>query len=299
MPYKKIPKTVRVPFFTRDSLAQAHVEARSVAEIYRQYEPVMSSIIASLKTQPEARKEFLDNISRLATEKRLRKYGLPVDILPHVINKIDEDHEGVPYTIYEMKGGELGGAKDQWYWAFISGIQLPHYAAHATAAGTPDNAQDALQLAFNYALYSDPLFMPNNEILTHLTPRLITADHEEAQIAEYRIPAGKVVPHEISKDLNRARQSVRTAISAYNAHQGHQGQLLLVAEKLGEPQVKKQLSDFLGGIHVNNYSDGVAKFLGSLGARYILESEYHLRREAEQEKWRQNIRTRTDATETS
>src|SRR3989338_1471993 len=277
IPYKGVPKKVRVPVFESKSLASANAEARAVVDLMQEYGEPMGKILNLLRKDENVRREFLDKSDDIHTQELLTKYGLKIDILPHVVRKSDGSYGGVSYSIYEIKGGILGGQEHKWAWGFAHGLKFPDFGNDKTLSKEENRAlEGSMELIFDYALYGDEIFRPKGGIISYSTPNLVDKFREEARIARVNeIPDGYVVPFDSSPYPEHIKDKFENTIRVYNQYRP---QVEEIVQKLSLQQVREDLLVELHGHWVSEMSDGVADVLGKHGAKFISQNPYHLRR---------------------
>lgn len=283
VPHEGIPSTVCVPTFDTDSLADANAKAREIVRAYNRRKEGLGRLLELLKTDRDVRREFLDKHAfAFDFAELLKKYGLPIDILPNRISRTDAVHDGVPYRLYEMTGGYISGENEHQFWGFVHGIQFHDFGSDsALTERDRAMARDTLaDVIFHYALYSEPHFRPEGGIIDNPAPLLIGNKRDEAMIAQISgIPDGTVAPFVRTYDRKLAKKDIETTIHAYNRHKES---IHGITEKLRtDSRLRTRIRETLGHNAVHNNVDGVADVLGSYGARFIVENPYYLERKKE------------------
>ncbi len=124
---EQIPKGTRILFFEETTKKNAKKGAESAIEIFKEYEKPLKNLLESLQNDSKFREEFskLDKyFKQFEFQEALNQFGFNVDILPYIIKDEKLFHQGVPYSICELSGGELYGEDKHQFRGFIPSIKI-------------------------------------------------------------------------------------------------------------------------------------------------------------------------------
>ena len=288
-----MPKEVLIPAFETDALPDANTKARATIEVYNKYRKEIENIIELLKTDKSVREEFSNEESECGLAQLLLKYKLPVNTLPKVLEEKEGTYEGVEYIIYKLSRTSKSSADNKnEFFAFIKGIQLYDFNYDGKLNEKErEIAHDVLEnIILKNALYNEPRFLPEEGIITHLTPKLKGNESDEVKITHCnKIQKGKVVPFIESYYYD---ETVLTIEATIRAHNKYKSELHNIIEKLRtDKEIIKEIQAELEDHHINQHVDGVAEILGSYGAEFIVKNPNHKRRGEELEDFKKRIGT--------